>query len=173
MKAITKNEIPLLFEKIDIELGKQKRKVRVTVLGGFAVILQGYRERATLDIDIAPDADANLFSQVCRSLNIPVDIVTVTSTVDLAHTATARVFSGAFLVVDAVKGEDLIRLKLERFRKQDPEDIYAMIDSMQLSYEKFEEMVKDMLIDYVGNPQNLILSAEEIVQRKYPEFVKK
>ena len=173
MKAISKNEIPLLFEKIDVELGKQKRKARVTVLGGFAVILQGYRERATLDIDIAPDADANLFSQVCRSLNIPVDIVTVASTVDLVHTATVRVFNGAFLAVDAVMGEDLIKLKLERFRKQDPEDIYAIIDGLRLPYEKFEELVQDMLVDYVGNPRNLLLSAEEIIQRKYPEFVKR
>lgn len=67
-----------------------------------------------------------------------------------------------------ISKENLLKLKLERFRKQDPEDIYAIIGKANLSYENFKAIVKDMLPDFIGNPHELLLSAWLVVERMYP-----
>ncbi|MBI5299172.1 MAG: hypothetical protein HY877_02595 [Deltaproteobacteria bacterium] len=67
--------------------------------------------------------------------------------------------------------EDLIKLKLERFRKQDPDDIYSIIDKTKLGYENFKNLVLEMLPYYIGNPRGVLLSASEIVERKYPSHL--
>ena len=59
----------------------------------------------------------------------------------------------------SVTVEDLIKLKLERFYKQDPEDIYAILEKTALPYERFKDIVSDMLPDFIGNPRALLLSA--------------
>lgn len=64
--------------------------------------------------------------------------------------------------------EDSLKLKLERFRKQDPEDIYAIIEKTAFPYEKFKGLVKEMLPDFIGNPRELVLSAWIVVERMYP-----
>jgi len=147
-------------------------KVNITVVGGLAIILQDIRDRATLDIDVAPTKDAAVFQELCNRLGVPVDIITVASTVDLVHTSTVNMYAGNFLSVNSVKAKDLIRLKLERFYKQDPEDIYAIIDKINLSYEAFKMLVCDMLIDFIGNPRNVLLSAFQVVEIKYPDHAR-
>lgn len=159
MIQITSEQLPKLFKKIDDALAKQKRKIRVVVLGGLAIIAQGFRERATQDIDIAPSRDADVFETACNKLSIPVDIITIASTVDFNEIQTKNIFSGNHLIIDAVEAPDLIKLKLERFRKQDPDDIYAIITKTKMSYGNFKNLVVNMLPDFIGNPQSLILSA--------------
>ncbi len=171
LTPITKKEALALFEKIDEELFKISQKARVTVVGGLAIILQGHRDRVTLDIDIAPTADASLFIKICKKFQVPVDIVSISSTVDLVHAKKINQYRGKSLTVDSVGAEDLIKLKLERFYKQDPEDIFAIIDRTALPYEKFKTLVQEMLPDYIGNPRSVILSAQEVVERKYPNHL--
>lgn len=168
LKSITKAELLELFQKIDQDLSRQHQAVSVTVLGGASVILLGFRERATIDIDIAPSKNAELFESICKKHGLPVDIITIASTVDLHHCDSIIVFKGAQLIVKSVMAEDLIRLKLERFRKQYPEDIYAIIQHEKLPYERFKEIAVDMLPDYIGNTRELALSALIVVEQLYP-----
>lgn len=73
------------------------------------------------------------------------------------------------LVVESITTEELIKLKLERFRKQDPEDIYAIIEKTSLSYEHYKAVVKEMLQYFVGNVRELILSALIVVEKMYAD----
>ncbi|MBU4483928.1 hypothetical protein KKA47_00735, partial [bacterium] len=126
-----------------------------------------------LDIDIAPTQNATAFQKICERLNVSVDIITIASTVDLVHTEAVNQYVGNHLTVKSVTERDLIRLKLERFYKQDPEDIYAIIDKIALPYEDFKTLVQEMLIDFIGNPRGLLLSALQVVEIKYSHSVKK
>lgn len=65
--------------------------------------------------------------------------------------------------------EELLKLKLERFRKQDPEDIYAIIEKAGISYDQFKSIAQEMLLFFIGNPRELLLSALIVVERMYPE----
>lgn len=170
MKAISRDDLPPLFTKIDQALAKQNHKIHVTVLGGLAIIAQDFRSRATNDIDIAHTSDAHLFEQTCKKLSIHVDIVTVASTVDFNHIKTETIFTGKHLVVGAVTAPDLIRLKLERFQKHDEDDIYAILQKTKMPYDEFKNIVLDMLQYYVGNPRTLALSAQIVVDRHFPEM---
>jgi hypothetical protein len=96
--------------------------------------------------------------------------VSIASTVDFDYAAKIKVFSGKRLTVYSVTPRDLIKLKLERFRKQDPEDIYAVIEKIKLPYEDFKNLVQDMLLDFIGNPRELALSAWIVVERVYGEY---
>lgn len=166
---VTKDEILSLFAKIDALLTSRHQEMAITVLGGVSIILQGIRDRATADIDIVPSQAANRFVTACAEFGIPVDIVTVASTVDLPHAPKVKLFEGTSLRVDSITLEDLIKLKLERFRKHDPEDIYAMLEKKAVSYEHFKGLVQDMLPDFIGNPREILLSAFIVVERMYPE----
>lgn len=170
--AIRKEDAEHLFKDVEKEFGKLNKKARIIVVGGMAIILQGIRQRATLDIDVAPTEDATLFREICAKLNIPVDIITIASTVDLVYAPTITVYSGNHLTIDSVTPENLIKLKLERFFKQDPEDIYAIIDYLSMTYDVFRNLVRDMLVDFIGNPRSLILSALQVAEIKYPDCAK-
>lgn len=171
LQPITREGALALFQRIDLVLQQRQQQVRATLLGGLAIILHGIRDRSTLDIDIAPSPDADVFAEVCRSLKIPVDIITIASTVDLQHAPTTTQFSGAALQIEVITPRDLIKLKLERFFKQDPEDIFAIIGALSLPYHEFLSLVQEMLLDFIGNPRGVILSAGEVVERMYPEHV--
>ena len=71
----------------------------------------------------------------------------------------------------SVMTEDLIRLKLERFRKQDPEDIYAIIQKEKLSYESFVALVKEGLSYFVGRPEAYQISAQIVVETVYADHI--
>lgn len=167
LKSIAKEGLLQLFQKIDQDLIQQQKSISITILGGASIILLGFRERATADIDIAPNRNAALFEAICKKHGLPVDIVTISSTVDFNHCPSVNVYQGAGLAVMSVVAEDLIRLKLERFRKQDPEDIYAIIQHEKLPYKRFKEIVVDMLPDYIGNPREVALSALIVVEQLY------
>jgi len=93
---------------------------------------------------------------------------TIASTVDLTHCATVEVYKGKNLTIDSVTPKDLLKLKLERFYKQDPEDIYAIIKHEAMSFEEFRLVVKDMIPDYIGNIRQLIISAQIVVEQIWP-----
>jgi hypothetical protein len=134
--------------------------------------LLGVRERVTIDIDVAATDDAVEFQKICAKNGIPVDIVTIASTVDLNHCEAKNVFNGRYLTVDSVLPKDLLKMKLERFYKQDPEDIYAIIRHEELSFETFKSIVKDMIPDYVGNVRQLVISAQIVVEQIWPDHAK-
>lgn len=166
--SITREDLLKLFQEIDAQLVAGQQRVTVTVLGGASIIMLGFRDRATLDIDIAGNRDAVLFRKICAERGISVDIITIVSTVDFNDAPTVELYRGAGLTVRSVTADDLVKLKLERFRKQDPEDIYAIIEKTQMDFEKFLFLVKEMLPDFIGNPQELTLSARLVVERMYP-----
>ena len=88
---------------------------------------------------------------------------------DFLHAPKVVLFRGKALRVQSVTVKDLIKLKLERFYKQDPEDIYAILEKTALPYERFKDIVSDMLPDFIGNPRALLLSAMVVVETVYPQ----
>lgn len=70
---------------------------------------------------------------------------------------------------NGIGAEDLIRLKLERFQKHDPEDIYAIIQKEKYPYEGFAALVNDAKNDFIGRVDEYLVSAQIVVQRMYPE----
>lgn len=156
------------FEELDGVLSKRSKKMKITVLGGVSILLLGMRDRVTADIDVAATDDAAEFQKMCEAMEITVDIITIASTVDLTHCATINVFKGKDLTIDSVVPKDLLKLKLERFYKQDPEDIYAIIKHEAMSFEEFSAIVKDMLPYYIGNVRQLIVSARVVVEQIWP-----
>lgn len=169
--SIDQSSLPGLYHKMETILAEKKQTIKIVVIGGLAIIAQGFRERATLDIDIAQNRDADLFIQICDRLSIPVDVITVSSTVDLNRAPTKNIFFGKYLILEAITAPDLIKLKLERFYKQDPDDIYAIIQKTRMHYDAFKLLILDMLPDFIGNPRGLILSAQLVVERIFPESV--
>lgn len=159
------------FKTLDDALSKRSRKMRIKVLGGVSILLLGMRDRVTADIDIAATGDAVEFQKICSKMGIEVDIVTIASTVDLGHCPVVNVFKGKSLIIDSVVPADLLKLKLERFYKQDPEDIYAIIEHEAMSFEEFSAIVKDMLPDYIGNTRQLVISAQIVVEQLWPERI--
>lgn len=170
-RPLTKQDALRIFAAIDRVFAKKRQRLNVTILGGLAIILQDFRTRSTMDVDIAPTRDAETFVAACRTLGVPVDVVTIASTVDLVHAPTVAVYTGEALTVAAIEARDLIKLKLERFYKQDPEDVFAIIAHIRLAYSHFADIVRDMLIDFIGNPRGVVLSAQEVVERMYPEHL--
>lgn len=170
--ATTREELIVLLQQLDEKLTHPQK---IIILGGASILLLGFRQRATRDIDVAPEGDAKKFQNLCDSLNIDVDIITMSSTVDFQNVHRIPVFSGKNLMVESVTGADLIKLKLERFRKHDPEDIYAIIEKMKLPFENFFSLVREMIPDFIGDTKILVLSAQIVVERMYPgretEFV--
>lgn len=132
--VLTREELLRILTRIDELLAGQQKKISVTAIGGVSVILLDIRDRATTDIDIINVGDAKGFQEVCAMQGIEVEIVTVASTVDFMHAPKVLLFQGNALEVSSVTAEDLIKLKLERFYKQDPEDIYAIIQKTDLPY---------------------------------------
>jgi hypothetical protein len=82
-----------------------------------------------------------------------------------------NVYRGKNLTVDSVFPSDLLKLKLERFYKQDPEDIYAIIKHEVMSFNEFKKIVKEMKSDYIGNVRQLIISARMVVEQIWPDKV--
>ena len=65
--------------------------------------------------------------------------------------------------------EDLLQLKLERFRKQDPEDIYSIMQKTGVTFEQFFQWVKEGRSYYIGRESEYLLSARIVVERMFPE----
>lgn len=170
-KAAGAPDIIDAFKRIDEDLRRRSKNLKVLILGGASVLLLGLRERTTIDIDVAVTDDSAEFQKLCARMKIPVDIITIATTVDLAHCETVNVFRGKALAVDSVTPRDLLKLKLERFYKQDPEDIYAIIDHESVSFDEFKAIVADMIGYYIGNVRQLIISAQIVVEQIYPDRI--
>jgi len=165
-KAFTKRDFLDFFEKVDRELNK---KLSITILGGASIVLLDFKDRATHDIDVAPPIDP-LLLEAGNKNGIPIQYVgSLVSTVDFAHCEKAIVFEGKFLTVQSISPEELIKSKLERFQKQDPEDIYSIVEKTNYSYESFKALVKEMLIDFIGPRIKLLLHARMVVEHIYSE----
>lgn len=165
-KEFTKKDFLDFFEKVDLDLNK---KLSITILGGASIVLLGFKDRATHDIDVAPPADP-LLVKVGKKNGIPIQYVGgLVSTVDFVHCKKSLVFKGKLFTVHSISPEELIKSKLERFHKQDPEDIYSIIEKTNYSYESFKALVKEMRIDFVGAPIKLLMHARTVAEQIYPE----
>ncbi len=158
-----------ILQDLDAELAKKGEAISVTAIGGVAIVLQGFIDRSTNDLDLAPISDALRLLRACERLGIDAQIVTQSSTVDFNVIEKIPLFKGKALEFLGVKGEDLIRLKLERFQKHDPEDIYAIIQKEKFPYERFAELVDEGRVDYIGRVEEYLISAHLVVERMYPD----
>ncbi|EKD42557.1 MAG: hypothetical protein ACD_73C00107G0002 [uncultured bacterium] len=174
-KQFTKKDFLNFFVSLDLELNKKNKKLELTILGGAALILLDLKDRATHDIDIAPHPLGKVIEKILRDLEkkkgVPIQPVTVTSTVDFKNCEKKEVYKGLALRVESISLEDLIKSKLERFQKQDPEDIYTIIEKINFSYESFKNLVKEMFGDFVGAPIRLAMQASTVVEQIYPDRV--
>lgn len=165
---LTKQDLLVLFEKVDRLLASQQAPpTTVVILGAASILLLDVRERATYDIDVAPVHDALRFKQIMEELGVPVDLVTVTTTVDFEKGGRYPVFTGKKLSVVSVDENDLIKLKLERFRKQDPDDIQAIIAKFEIDFERYREIAISAAQNFVGNRRMMDLAILEMAADNY------
>lgn len=62
---------------------------------------------------------------------------------------------------------DLLKTKIERYAKQDPQDIDAILAAHPLSETDFFHLAKEMLIDFVGNQRTLRVTLEIIAEKHF------
>lgn len=168
-KAWDKDTIRRILRDLDDYFVKTGETVEVTALGGIVIVLQDFQPRSTNDIDMAPISDAPRLLEVCDELGITAQVVTLASTVDFNSVEKRRLFAGKALTLYGVGAEDLIRLKLERFKKHDPEDIYAIIRKENLPYERFAAIVNEGKGWFIGRVDEYLVSTQLVVERMYPD----
>jgi hypothetical protein len=168
-KEWDKNTIMEILQDLDDYLARKGEKVVVTAIGGIVIVLQDFQPRSTNDLDVAPVSDADRLLKACEKLGIKAQIVTLSSTVDFNTIERLPLFTGKVLTLYGVGAEDLIRLKLERFKKHDPEDIYAIIRKEKFSYEQFVALVNEGKGCFVGRVEEYLVSAQLVVERMYPD----
>ncbi|MCB1215125.1 MAG: hypothetical protein KDK66_06580 [Deltaproteobacteria bacterium] len=170
LKALDRPALFDFFEKMEVALAKQKKFSEVTLLGGTSLIILGIRDRVTWDVDILPAGkNIELFLKLAIKLKMPVDVVSLTSKIDLAASPKTLVYQGKYLQISSIGAEALLQSKLERYAKQDPEDLIALSKKMELSYKKFLVIFKEMIIDYVGNPDRFLIQVRDFVELVFPE----
>lgn len=168
-KEWDKETILGILKDLDDYLEKKGERITVTAIGGIVIVLQDFQPRSTNDLDMAPVSDALRLLEACKKLGINAQVVTLASTVDFNDVERVRLFAGKALTLDGVGAEDLIRLKLERFAKHDPEDIYAIIQKEKLPYERFAMLVREGKNYFIGRVEEYLVSAQLVVERMYPE----
>jgi len=168
-KEWDKNTILEILQDLDGYFMEKGEKATVTAIGGIVIVLQDFQPRSTNDLDIAPVSDADRLLKACKKLGISAEVVTLCSTVDFNDIRTKPVFTGKALTLNGVGAEDLIRLKLERFRKHDPEDIYAIIEKEKFPFERFVELVREGKSYYIGRVDEYLVSARLVVERMFSE----
>lgn len=167
-RPLTKKDLMDVFYQMDQELLRQQAKpIKALIVGGCAMIMLNLIERSTYDIDLAPVMDAMTFRELAHQFGFIADIVTVSTTVDFNDFAPIQVFKGPCLMIEAVPPEFLMKMKLERFRKQDPQDIDAIIKKQQLDYQTYKSMVVEAAKDFVGNPRPFALSILQVAENHY------
>lgn len=168
-KEWDKNTILEILQDLDAYFIKKREKVVVLAIGGLVIVLQDFQQRSTNDVDLAPILNSDRLLKACNQLGINAQVVTLCSTVDFNEARTIKLFTGKMLTINGVSAEDLIRLKLERFHKHDPEDIYAIIQKKKLPYERFAALVDEGKDYFIGRVDEYLLSAQLVVERMYPE----
>ncbi len=166
-----KETIQEILNDLDHYFLTKNKKLQVLTIGGVSIVLQDYQERATDDIDIIPLHDSDYFIKTCKKLGISVQAVTISSTVDFNEAKRVTLFQGEALTLHSISAGNLISLKLERFTKQDPEDIYAIIRKEKFSYEDFLAIVKEGALNFVGHPQKYLFPAQIVVETMYPDRI--
>lgn len=170
MKTLTQEEILQIFQKVDQCLSDSSSpSLQIVLLGASALIMHHVIERGTFDIDIAPVFDAQKFMDVARKFSVPVDIVSISTTVDFAHAPTGEIFKGKKLTVLSVGFKDMIKLKLERLRKQDPQDISALIKKGGIDFSTYKEIALEAMKDFVGNPKRFKLQILYVASDNFGE----
>lgn len=168
-KEWNKETILRILEDLDDYFIKKRETIAATAIGGIVIVLQDFQPRSTNDLDVAPISDADRLLKACEKLGIAAQVVTLCSTVDFNDIERTRLFSGKALTLYGVGAEDLIRLKLERFKKHDPEDIYAIIQKEKFPYERFVALVNEGKNDFIGRVDEYLVSAQLVVERMYPD----
>jgi hypothetical protein len=166
-REIRRAELTAVFENVSLRLEQLGKRCEVVLLGGCAILALNIRDRATRDIDIFPSPEAKLFKTLCGKESVEVDIVTLCSTVDPAESPKQTVFAGDALTVNALHPIELLKTKIERYYKQDPEDIDAILNATEFSVKAFEKLAKEMMIDFVGDPERLRTTLEIIADKHY------
>lgn len=173
IKELTKKDLNEFFERFEEELGRKKTAASYVILGGAALVLLNFIERSTEDLDIAKaEGDRGLIVEAAEKFGIKIDWVTQCTTVDFVECPKEIVFSGKQLKVSSINPQDLLKSKIERFEKQDPQDINAILDKLQLGYEELKKIFAEMLQDFVGNQDQLKMKARTIVERRFSEHAK-
>ncbi len=168
-KEWDKETILGILKDLDDYFTKKGERIAVTAIGGIVIVLQDFQPRSTNDLDVAPVSDADRLLEACARLGINAQVVTLVSTVDFNDIERIPLFAGKALTLSGVGAEDLIRLKLERFAKHDPEDIYAIIQREKFPYERFAALVKEGRNLFIGRVEEYLVSAQLVVERMYPE----
>ena len=170
IKELTKKDLNDFFERFEEELGRKKTAASYVILGGAALVLLDFIERSTEDLDIAKEeGDRGLISEAAEKYGIKIDWVTQCTTVDFVECPKEIVFLKKQLKVSSINPRDLLKSKIERFEKQDPEDINAILDKLQMSYEELKNIFAEMLQEFVGNQDRLKIKARILVERKFSE----
>lgn len=161
-KILTKEILTDFFKKLDLQLTKN---VEIVVIGGASIVLLEIKDRATNDIDLLPTNDnLEMIIKIAKTLHVSMQIVTVTSTIDFNTEERICVFTGKHLKVFSLNPLALIKSKLERYTRQDPEDILALIKKINLNYKKFLNLFAQMLPMFIGDPNRLIMHARSVVE---------
>lgn len=167
-KELTKPEFEAALRRIDAELTRKKEKpLKIVLIGAATMLMLDIRDRGTTDIDLAPCLDAKRFQNIAEKLGFSVDIVSVTTTVDFVVADTREVFRGNTLCALSVNELDLLKLKLERFRKQDPADIDAIIKKFAVDYKTYKNLALEAAKDFVGNSRRFSLQLLQAAAEHY------
>ncbi len=164
-----KPTIQKIFENLDSYFSSRKESLEIVVIGGVSVVYQGFQNRSTNDIDVAPVADADKFLKACLELGIDAQSISISTTVDFHAVSKILLFQGSSLTVFSASPKELICLKLERFRKQDPEDIYSIIQKENIPYDDFVNLVQDAVSSFVGRVETYRIAAQIVVETMYPD----
>lgn len=173
IKELTKKDLDEFFVRFEAELDQKKTVASYIILGGAALVLLEFIQRSTEDLDIAKSiGDRELIVKAAEKFGIEIDWVTQCTTVDFDECPKELVYSGTWLKVSSIGPRDLLKSKLERFEKQDPQDINAILDKLPLGYEEFKKIFSEMLQDFVGNQDQLKMKARTVVERKFQDNAK-
>ena len=164
LQDLKKPDIQQIFTAVDNEL---LSPAEITVIGGVSLIMLDIVERSTVDIDLANIGNVDAFKKIADRLGYLVDVVTISTTVDFHSPDKYKIFHGKNLAVFSVNERDLIKLKLERYRKQDPQDIDKIIQKIKMPFSEFRNLALEAVRDFVGHPRTFALSILMAAENHY------
>jgi uncharacterized nucleotidyltransferase DUF6036 len=171
IKELTKKELLHFFTWFDSRLSARDLSASYIILGGAALVLLDIIARSTVDLDLPAQEMSQLINEAGNEFGIEIDIVTQCTTVDFTECPKKMVFAGDALKIFSIQTPDLLKSKLERFQKQDPQDINAIILHDKLSYTKFKQIFSEMTKFWVGHPDRLKMHARTVVEWNYPNDI--